>query len=80
MTIHNNTFVPFEFKVKEDCYQYITERCHGIKKSLKLMEMDNEHLTLRCPLSGDYLDVTGTPAELAWLNQTLRVRRWYRLT
>lgn len=80
MTIFNDTYIPYVFPKKEDCYAYIIERAHGIKKSLKLLEMDNEHLCIRCPLSGDCLDVLGTPLELAWLNSKLSNNRWYRFT
>lgn len=80
MTIFNDTYIPFKFNRKEDCYNYIVERAHQIKKSLRLIEANNEHLTIRCPLSGDYLDVTGTPQELAWLNSKLNINNWYRIT
>lgn len=80
MTIFNDTFVPFSFPKKEDCYMYVIDRAHRIKRSLRLVESDNEHLTIRCPLSGDFLDVTGTPQELAWLNHKLSINNWWRIT
>lgn len=79
MTIFNDTFIPYEFD-KHNTLQYIEERCHGIKKSLRFIEIDNEHLVVRCPLSGDYLDITGDAVELQWLHHELMRRRWYRLT
>ena len=42
--------------------------------------MDNEHLMVRCPLSGDYLEITGTIEELNWLHAELTKRKWYRIT
>lgn len=78
MTIFTDTYVPYEFDNKYDCLKHIESRCHGLKKSLRFVEKDNEHLTVRCPLSGDYLDVVGTAEELEWLNVELRTRKWYR--
>lgn len=77
MTIFNDTFIPYEFD-KIETLKYIEERCHGIKKSLKFIEIDNEHLLVRCPLSGDYLDITGDAVELQWLHHELIRKHWYR--
>lgn len=80
MTIFTGTYIPYEYESKHDVLKYIESRCHGIKKSLRLVEKDNEHLTVRCPLSGDYLDVVGKQEELEWLNKELSKRNWYRTT
>lgn len=78
MTIITDTYVPYEFDSKYDCLKHIESRCHGLKKSLRFVEMDNEHLELRCPLSGDYITVTGEENELNWLHSELTKRKWYR--
>lgn len=78
MTIITDTYIPYEFKDAHECLRHIESRCHGIKKSLTFVEMDNEHLELRCPLSGDYITVTGEQEELGWLHAELTKRRWYR--
>lgn len=78
MTIHSGTYIPYEYPNKLECLKHVESRCHGLKKSLRFIEKDNEHLTVRCPLSGDYLEITGTPEELNWLNNELRKRNWYR--
>lgn len=80
MTILNNTFIPYEFDMKEGAYAYICERAFFIKKSITLVEADSSHICLRMPVSGDYMDVLGTVQELAWLNQKLQLNRWYRIT
>lgn len=79
MTIFTETFIPYDYPNKHDCLKHVESRCHGIKKSLRFVEMDNEHLTVRCPLSGDYLEITGTVEELDWLHAELSKREWYRL-
>ena len=80
MVIISDTYVPYEFDDRRKCFDFIVERCHNLKKSLRFVEMDNEHLTVRCPLSGDYLDIVGTQSELDWLHCELTKRQWYRTT
>lgn len=80
MTIFTDTYIPYEFSSRNECLRYIEDRCHRLKKSLRLVEKDNEHLTVRCPLSGDYLDVVGSEDDLKWLDEQLHKRQWYRLT
>jgi len=79
MTIFTGTFIPYEYN-KHDALKYVEERCHGIKKSLRFIEMDNEHLCLRCPLSADYLDIVANEEDIAWLHAELTKRKWYRST
>lgn len=79
MTIFDKTFIPYEFKTKEECYRFLTERALFIKKSLKLIEADAEHLCIKCPMGKDYLDITGATSELAWLNSKLSLNNWYSI-
>ena len=79
MTIINDTYIPYEYDNKYDCLKHVESRCHNLKKSLRFIEKDNEHLTVRCPLSGDYLEILGTEAEINWLHGELTKRRWYRI-
>ena len=78
MVIINDTYIPYEYDNKLDCLKHVESRCHNLKKSLRFIEKDNEHLTVRCPLSGDYLEIVGTEVELNWLHAELTIRGWYR--
>ena len=78
MTIFTGTFIPYEYENKYDTLKYVESRCHGIKKSLRLIKMDSEHLEVRCPLSGDYLEITGSEEDINWLHAELTKRKWYR--
>lgn len=78
MIIFTDAFVPYEFDNKFECFKHLEYRCMNIKNSLRLVEKDNEHLRVRCPISGDYLDVVGTPEELEWIDTQLSVKNWYR--
>lgn len=77
MLIFTDTFIPYDYN-KQDALKYIESRCHGIKKSLRLIKMDSEHLEVRCPLSGDYLEIVGSEADINWLHAELTKRKWYR--
>lgn len=79
MTIFTDTYVPWEGN-KHTVLKHIEERCMKIKKSLRKIEKDTEHLTVRCPVSGDYLEVVGTVDEIEWLDNELRIRQWYRVS
>ena len=79
MIICTDTFVPYEYENKRECLKHIESRCHNLKKSLRFIEIDNEHLRVRCPLSGDYLDVLGTTEEINWVHAELTRRQWYRI-
>ena len=78
MYIFIDTTVPYEFAHKEDCFRHVTLRCHGIKKSLTFVEKDKEHLCVRCPLSGDYLEIYGEQSDIDWLHRNLSKHQWYR--
>ena len=78
MTIFTDTYIPYEFKDKYECFKHLEYRCQNIKNSLRLVEKDNEHLKVICPLSGDYLDVVGTAEELEWIDTQLSIKNWYR--
>lgn len=78
MVIINDTYIPYEYPNRYDCLKHVESRCHNIKKSLRFIEKDNEHLTVRCPLSGDYLEIGGSQEDLEWLHNELKKRNWYR--
>ena len=78
MTIFTGTFIPYEYSSKRDVLQYVKSRCQGLTKCLRLTEKDSEHLTIRCPLSGDYLEITGTLDELEWLHKEIAKHGLYR--
>lgn len=79
MIIFTETYVPYEYDDKHDVLKYVVSRCHNIKRSLRFVEKNNGHLMVRCPLSGDYLDVMGSQEEIDWLDSELRKRNWYRV-
>lgn len=79
MFIYIDTTVPYEFKTKEACYKHVVIRCHNIKKSLRFVEKDIGHLCVRCPISGDYLEIFGEQFEIDWLDKQLRINSWYRV-
>lgn len=77
MTVFTDAYIPYEFKNRDKAFNYITERAMGIKKSLRLLELDNEHLRIRYPMAIE-IEVTGTEEELRWLHYELTLNDWYR--
>lgn len=80
MTIQTNTFIPYEFSTKREAFQYITDRAHGIKHSLRIVEKNTGHLIVRCPMSGEYIEVYGTEEEINWVVEQLSCAGWSRAT
>lgn len=80
MTIITDNYEPYDFVSRYETLKYIVSRAHDIKKSIRLIEKDSVHLTIRCPLSGDYLDILGTEEDLVWLDEQLARQKWYRTT
>ena len=80
MEIFIDTTVPYKFDSLEKCYKYVILRCHNIKKSLRFIEKDTEQLCVRCPVSGDYLEIFGTAEEINSLDKLLSKNNWYRIT
>lgn len=78
MTIFTGNYIPYEYVNRYETLKYVVSRAQNLKKSLRLIEKDSEHLTIRCPLSGDYLEIVGEKDDLEWLDNELRKRNWYR--
>lgn len=79
MTIITDAFTEYEFNNKFDYVRYIEQKCFNIKRSLRFVEMDTEHLKVRCPVSGEYIDVVGTEEEINWIHSVLTRHNMYRL-
>lgn len=81
MTIFiGDDYTPYDYVNRYETLRYVVSRAQGLKKSIRLIEKDNEHLTIRCPLSGDYLEIVGEEDDLQWLDNELRKQNWYRPT
>lgn len=78
MTIFTGDYTPYEYVNRYETLKYVKSRAQSLKKSLRLVEKDSEHLTIRCPLSGDYLEIVGEKDDLEWLDNELRKQNWYR--
>jgi hypothetical protein len=70
----------YELNDMFDYVIFLEKKCYNIKHSLLLLQKDTEHLKVRCPVSGEYIDVFGTEDELNWLDDMLRKRQLYRVT
>ena len=78
MILNIGTFVPLNLP-KEKALSYIEERAIGIKHSIGMIEKTSEHLVVRCPLSGDYVELVGSSSDLDWVSKELEKHDWYRI-
>ena len=71
-----------EYKLNDyfDYVAFLEKKCYGIKHSLSRITKDTGHLKVRCPVSGEYIDVFGTEDELNWLDEMLERKELYRTT
>lgn len=63
----------------QDCVHVINMKCRGIKKSLRQIEKDTEHLKVRCPVSGEFLIIEGTLDEINALDTAIARLQLYRV-
>lgn len=77
--IKTTTFIPFEFETATDCAQYIENLVFGEKHSIFLIKKDTEHLELRCPVSGEYIEVISDEHNISLVDDKLKQRNLYRL-
>lgn len=80
MTIFTGDYTPYNYVSRYETLRHVKSRAQGLKKSLRLVEKDSEHLTIRCPLSGDYIEIVGDKEDLEWLDNELRKQDLYRPT
>lgn len=78
MIIDYNSYIPFEC-TKQEALKHLEERTFGITNSIRLIEKKKGYLCVRCPFSGDYLEIYGTVDEVYWLNKQLRLLNLYRV-
>ncbi len=78
MTVFNDTFRPIELKNQMSTFNYIVERSMNIRRSIRFIEKEPDHLTIRLPGCGEYLEITGTESEVNWLDEQLRRYDYYR--
>lgn len=73
-----DTFAPYSFEDWRQCGNFIIDKCYGTKRALTLVEKDEEHLDLRCPLTGEYLTVLAGPDDLEEIHEMLISQNLYR--
>lgn len=72
-----DVFIPYEFTSVTDAINFIKQLCFGITHGITLMEKDTEHLSIRCPVSGEYLDITSSTIILNKLHRELQKEHLY---
>lgn len=80
MTIITDNYEPRDFMTRQSTLKYIISKARTIKKSIVRVDKDTEYLTVRCPVSGEYLDVLGNPEDIEWIDEQLQIGGWYKST
>lgn len=74
-----DSYLPYEFATIEGCVNFIRQLSMGITHGLTRIEKDTEHLTIRCPVSGEYLDITSLTKTLNELDKELYKQHLYKV-
>ena len=77
--IIGDTYTPYDFNNWREACNYLYDKCYGITRAMTLIKKDKEHLEMRCPLTGEYLTVLGSPEDLEHIHRTFILQNLYRL-
>jgi hypothetical protein len=72
------TYLPYEFATIDGAVDFIRQNSMGITHGITRIEKDTEHLTIRCPVSGEYLDITSSEKTLNELDKELSKQHLYK--
>lgn len=78
LLVIGDTFLPYDFLNWRECCNFLIDKCYGLKRAMTLVIKDNEHLELRCPLTGEYLTVLASPEDLENIHRTFILQNLYR--
>ncbi len=78
LLVIGDTSLPYDFLNWRECCNFLIEKCYGVKRAMTLIDKDEEHLELRCPLTGEYLTVLGSTSDLERIHRTLILQNLYR--
>lgn len=76
--IIGDDYAPYDFFNWREACNFLIDKCYGMKRAMKLIEKDKEHLEVRCPLTGEYLTVLGDSDDLEHIHTTLILQNLYR--
>lgn len=78
LLVIGDTFLPYDFLNWRECCNFLIDKCYNLKRAMTLVTKDNEHLELRCPLTGEYLTVLASPEDLENIHRTFILQNLYR--
>ena len=74
----SDVFLPYEFATVEGAINFIKQLSMGMTHGISKIEKNTEHLTIRCPVSGEYLDITSSEKTLNELDRELFKQHLYK--
>ena len=78
LLVIGDSYLPYDFMTWRECCNFLIDKCYGMTKAMTLIEKDKEHLEMRCPLTGEYLTVLGSPEDLEQIHTTFILQNLYR--
>lgn len=78
LLVIGDTFLPYDFLTWRECCNFLIDKCYGMTRAMTLVEKDEEHLELRCPLTGEYLTVLASEEDLEHIHTTFILQNLYR--
>lgn len=72
-----DVYLPYEFATVKGAIEFIKQLSMGITHGITRIEKDTEHLSIRCPVSGEYLDITASTSTLNTLDRELHKQHLY---
>ena len=79
LLVIGDTFTPYDFLTWRECCNFLIDKCYGMTRAMLLIKKDKEHLEMRCPLTGEYLTVLGSPDDLEHIHRVFILQNLYRL-
>lgn len=70
--------LPYDFLSVDSCCSFIEDKCYNTVASLTFIKRDKEQLYLRCPLSGEFMNVYASEPDLDAVDDYLILHNLYR--
>lgn len=77
LLVIGDTFLPYDFFSWQECCNFLIDKCFGMKRGMRLLKKDSEHLEMRCPLTGEFLTVLASPEDLERIHTTFILQNLY---
>lgn len=71
-------YLHYDFMTWQECANFLIDKCYGLKRAMTLVEKTKEHLVMRCPLTGEDIEVLGSSHDLECIHTNFILQNLYR--